>query len=197
MDAKAFTSERSGEIPRVLLQKVRQKSLQFGLTRVLPFSVAKIKIARWVTLKCRYGCRQYNRSWCCPPATPDTDEVHEILGEYRTALLLEGRHRLPEFYLNNAKKRVKLVRSWKGAVALERMLFLEGYYKAFGLVGDCCALCRQCAYPDDCRFPMEKRPSVESFSIDMMGTLENIGITPQIATRTGQSFNYYGIVLVD
>ena len=32
MDAKAVALENSGEIPPVLLQKVREKSLQFGMT---------------------------------------------------------------------------------------------------------------------------------------------------------------------
>lgn len=197
MDNRVFALERAGGLSPALLQKIRQKSQQCGLHQVFPFAVADIEVARWVSLKCRYGCSKYNRSWCCPPATPDTDEVREILSEYQTALLLVGRHRVPEFYLNNAKKRVKLVKSWKGAVALERMLFLEGYYKAFSLVGECCALCKTCAYPDECRFPSEKRPSVESFSINMMGTLKNIGMTAQVATQTSQSYNYYGILLVD
>jgi predicted metal-binding protein len=77
------------------------------------------------------------------------------------------------------------------------MLFLAGYYKAFSLVGECCALCKACAYPADCRFPQEKRPSVESFSIDVIGTLKNLGTTSNVATRIGDTFNYYAIILVE
>jgi predicted metal-binding protein len=123
--------------------------------------------------------------------------VRKILGEYQDALLLVGRQHRPEFYLDNARKRVKQVRVWKGAVALERMLFLEGYYKAFALVSEYCGLCRQCAYPAPCRFPQEKRPSVESFSINMMATLDRIGMATEIATRKSQTLNYYTILLLD
>lgn len=184
-------------MPADLLRQVREKGIEYGLTEVVPFSVDKIEVAHWVLLKCQYGCSRYGSSWCCPPATPGTDTVRKILGEYKDALLLVGRQHRPEFDLNNAKKRVKQVRIWKGAVALERMLFLEGYYKAFALVSEYCGLCRQCAYPAPCRFPQEKRPSVESFSINMMATLGHIGITPEIATEKSQTMNYYTILLLD
>ena len=108
-----------------------------------------------------------------------------------------GTKNCSDFYLNNGRKRVSQVRCWKGTISLERMLFLEGYYKAFSLVGECCALCKECAYPEDCRFPQEKRPSVESFSIDVIGTLKNLGKTSTIATQTCQTYNYYGIILLE
>ncbi len=97
---------------------------------------------------------------------------------------------------DNSSKRIKQVRFWKGTVSLERLLFLEGYYKAFSLIGETCALCKECAYPNECRFPQERRPSVESFSIDVIGTLQNLGVKPRVANSTNDTFSYYGIILV-
>ncbi len=113
------------------------------------------------------------------------------------ALLLVGSTSCSDFYLNNEHKRISQVRCWKGTISLERLLFLEGYYKAFSLVGECCALCKECAYPDDCRFPQEKRPSVESFSIDVIGTLKNLGSTSTVAAKTCETYSYYGIILLE
>jgi predicted metal-binding protein len=76
-------------------------------------------------------------------------------------------------------------------------LFLEGYYKAFALVSGVCSLCKKCAYPEPCRFPQEKRPMIESFSIDVIGTLRNLGGTSHVAVNTGEVFNYYGIILLE
>jgi predicted metal-binding protein len=197
MKQKVNAHQQDALMSAELLRRIRQKGIQYGLTEIIPFSVRHIRTNHWVNLKCRYGCKRYNTSWCCPPATPDTDEAKKILSEYKDALLLVGRQHRPEFYHNTARKRVKQVRIWKGAVALERMLFLEGYYKAFSLVSEYCGLCKECAYPGPCRFPQEKRPSVESFSINMMETLNNIGIMPKIATETSQTINYYTIILVD
>ena len=184
-------------ISHQLTQRLLRKGRSYGLNAIFPFDTQKIVVADWVHLKCRYGCSRFNSNWTCPPATPDPSQARTILGEYRLALLLVGSKTCSDFYLNNGRKRAIQVRCWKGTVSLERMLFLEGYYKAFSLVGECCALCKECAYPADCRFPQEKRPSVESFSIDVIGTLRNLGTTSKIATHTGETYNYYGIILLE
>ena len=180
-----------------VLERLLKTGKKYGLDAIYPFAIEKIVVAQWVHLKCRYGCNKYNTNWCCPPATPSPDKVRKILDEYNWALLLMGSKRCSDFYRNNERKRALQVKCWKGTVALERILFLRGYYKSFSLVGECCALCKTCAYPGDCRFPQEKRPSVESFSIDVIGTLKNLGTIPQVATSTGDRFTYYAIILLE
>ena len=194
---KVVPFKAGGGISHTLTQRLLEKGRAYGLNAIFPFSIDKIEVAEWVHLKCRYGCNQYNTNWCCPPATPSPDKVRAILSEYSTALLLVGSTSCSDFYLNNQHKRISQVRCWKGTISLERVLFLEGYYKAFSLVGECCALCKECAYPDDCRFPQEKRPSVESFSIDVVGTLKNLGTTSTVAAKTCETYNYYGIILLE
>jgi predicted metal-binding protein len=184
-------------ISESLLERLSKAGQKYGLNRILPFSTDKISVAEWVHLKCRYGCSQFNTNWCCPPATPSPEKVRRVLDEYSMGLLLAGSATCSDFYRNNSRKRSMQVRCWKGTVSLERMLFLEGYYKAFSLVGECCALCKECAYPEECRFPQEKRPSVESFSIDVIGTLKNLKTTSQVATSTAEEFNYYAIILLE
>lgn len=184
-------------ISHKLTQRLLEKGNEYGLGAVFPFSVDKITVAEWVNLKCRYGCSKYNTNWCCPPATPETEKAKLILSEYSLALLLVGVNRCTDFNLNTARKRASQVRYWKGTVSLERQLFLEGYYKAFSLVSGSCALCKECAYPGNCKFPMEKRPTIESFSIDVIGTLQNLGTTSKVAKHRSRLFNYYGIILLE
>lgn len=192
----SFKAQKEG-ISQALIQKLLEKGKNYGLNAIFPFSVEKIKVAQWVQLKCRYGCSRYNTNWCCPPATPEPDKVRVVLSEYSVALLLVGSTTYVDFYLDNSRKRANQVRCWKGSVSLERKLFLEGYYKAFSLVGECCALCKTCAYPQECRFPQEKRPSIESFSIDAIGTLRNLGVSPKVAKQKNDSYSYYGIILLE
>jgi len=47
------------------------------------------------------------------------------------------------------------------------------------------------------RLDAGKRPSVESFSIDVIGTLKNLGTNPTIATQTSETYNYFGIILLE
>ncbi len=198
METRKVVPFKSDEgISHALLQRLLSRGKRYGLNEVFPFPVEKINVAQWVHLKCRYGCSRYNTNWCCPPATPSPEKVRAILSEYSKALLLVGSKSCADFYRDNSRKRASQVRCWKGTVSMERMLFLEGYYKAFSLVGECCALCKTCAFPEDCRFPQEKRPSVESFSIDVIGTLKNLGTNSQVAVHTAETFNYYGIILLE
>lgn len=196
-EQKVVPFKTNAGVSHALTERLLQKGRAYGLSAIFPFDIEKIVVAEWVHLKCRYGCNRYNTNWCCPPATPNPDKVRAILSEYATALLLVGSKSCADFYLDNGHKRIAQVRCWKGTILLERMLFLRGYYKAFSLVGECCALCKTCAYPDDCRFPQEKRPSVESFSIDVIGTLKNLGTTATVATQTCEAFSYYGLILLE
>lgn len=184
-------------IPPDLMSDLLEKGKQYNISEIIPFSPAEIIVAQWVNLKCRYGCSKYGSSWCCPPATPGLDKVENLLSEYSMALLLVGNQKFPEFYLNNHQKRLRQIRSWKGTVSLERILFLNGYYKAFSLVGAACALCKKCAYPDECRFPGERRPSLESLSIDVIGTLLKLDRTPKIAQHKSEAYSYYAMILVE
>ncbi len=180
-----------------LLCNLHTNGKKYGLESILPFSVSKIVVGNWVNLKCRYGCTQFNSNWSCPPATPDITEARNLLEEYSTALMLVGSQQASHFYRDTNKNRTDQVRYWKGTVMLERQLFLEGYDKAFGLVSGACKLCKKCAYPENCRFPMEKRPTVESFSIDLVGTLKNIGLGTKVATDIKETFKYYSMILLD
>lgn len=191
-----FIESKSGGLNRKLLIDLEKKVKPYGFTKIIPFESKAIKIADWVHQKCLYGCRRYNTNWCCPPATPDPDRVRKILQEYSLALLLVDKKSCIEFYRDNYTKRTQQVQHWKGAISLERILFLEGYYKAFSIIGVNCVLCKKCAYPENCHFPQEKRPSVESYSIDLIGTLQKIGVQTQVAKNKAKPFNSYSIVLV-
>lgn len=184
-------------ISSALMGRLLKKCQEHGISSIFPFPIEKIIVKDWVNMKCRYGCSKFGTSWCCPPATPEPDKARAILSEYTTALLLTGNRQCADFYLDNCRKRTGMVRYWKGILSAERLLFLEGYYKAFALVSGVCSLCKKCAYPEPCRFPQEKRPMIESFSIDVIGTLRNLGAASHVAVSTGDVFKYYGIILLE
>lgn len=180
-----------------LLEKIRELGRQHNISDILPLATKDICVAHWVRLKCKYGCKNYARSWCCPPETPTPEETIALLGEYQQALLLWGKTKNSQFHTNSSKKRRIQVHIWKGTLALERWLFLAGYYKAFALVSEKCALCKECTYPEGCLFPMERRPSVESCSIDIFQTLRNIGQSFRIAIDVEEEYHCYSIILLE
>jgi predicted metal-binding protein len=183
-------------IPDDVLKRISGKGREYGIETIKPFRVENFEFGEWVGLKCSYGCSQFGTNWSCPPATPELSKARAIISEYSIALLLVGSQQCTNFYINNAKKRSQQVRYWKGAVSLERQLFLDGYDKAFSLVSGACSLCKECAYPEACRFPTEKRPTIESMSIDVIGTLKNLGINTMVAKDPKELFKYYAVILL-
>jgi len=195
---KTSPSFRSNQgISKDFLKELLAKGEEYGLNEIEPFSINNIILAQWVSLKCQYGCPQYNTNWCCPPTSPDLEKVRAILDEYSLALLLVGNRHCPDFYSSGAKRRAYQMRYWKGTMSIERQLFLKGYDKAFSLVSGACSLCKECAYPDPCRFPLEKRPPVESFGIDLIGTLKKLGRSTAVSQNTDDSFNHYSMILLE
>lgn len=170
---------------------------KYNINEIIPLNTVDICVASWVHLKCKYGCDKYGKSWCCPPETPTPEKMQFILKEYRRALLLCGVLRNGDFYKDNQRKRRIQVNTWKGTLVLERRLFLAGYYKAFGLVSEYCSLCKKCTYPQACKFPKDRRPSVESCSIDIFQTLRNINKQFKIAQNVTDEYNCYSIILLE
>lgn len=196
-DQKKVLSLGEFQKERECINAVLPLGKKHGINQILPITTEEICVADWVQMKCKYGCKKFGKSWCCPPETPSAEQARALLGEYKRALLLSGSIKSTQFYRDNHQKRRKQVQVWKGTVALERQLFLAGYYKAFALVAETCALCRECAYPHDCKFPMDRRPSVESLSIDVFQTLKNVGKQFDIAKDINKEHNCYSIILLE
>ena len=183
-------------ISQDLLERIEHLSKELGFHEVHLVHTSEIFPARWVGLKCRYGCAKYNTSWCCPPAAPKLETIRELLAEYDLALMLVRECNNEKFYRNASEKRRLQIKQWKSTIALERKLFLMGYYKAFGFPADTCALCKECAYPGQCKFPNEKRPSLEACSIDVFQTLKRLGKAPGLVENVNDAYYSYSLILL-
>lgn len=190
-------SIEAGRNKKELLSELEKIGRKYNINEIVPIKVEDICVAPWVRLKCKYGCSKYGKSWCCPPETPNPEKMQVVLEGYREALLLCGTIKNGDFYKENQRKRRVQVNTWKGTLALERRLFLAGYYKAFGLVSENCALCKSCTYPRECKFPKDRRPSVESCSIDIFQTLKNINRHFEIVKKVTSEYNSYCIILLE
>ena len=156
----------------------RAKALGARGAKVIP--AKSIVAAEWVRLKCQFGCDGYGGCLTCPPHSPAPETTRRMLGFYRRGLLIRG-----DEYTD--------VRSI--TVALEREMFLDGYYKAFGMAAGPCNLCREC--PETCRHPEKARPSLEACGIDVYTTVRANSYPIEVLRTADCKGNYYGIVLVE
>ena len=137
--------------------------------------------AAWVRLKCQYGCGGWGGCLTCPPHSPTPQQTRAVLDCYKTALLVHGGDH---------------VDLSKTVAALEREIFLAGYYKALAFGCGPCRLCRECNL-DDCAHPREARPSMEAAGIDVYATARGNGYPLEVVKDHSCPTNYYGLVLIE
>jgi predicted metal-binding protein len=156
-------------------------ALEAGALAAKRISPAAVHTASWVRWKCQFGCGGFGSSLVCPPHTPTPDQTRRMLDEYRRAVLFEAPLR--------QAKRI--------AAALERELFLAGYYKAFGLGAGPCRLCATCAFERGCRHAEQARPSMEAVGIDVYATARGAGFTIHVVRKHTDPQHYFGLVLIE
>lgn len=140
-----------------------------------------VETAAWVRWKCQFGCGGFGSSLVCPPHSPGPDQTRRLLDGYKRALLFES-----------PPGKVKEI-----AVALERAIFLEGHYKAFGLGAGPCGLCSRCALDEGCRHAEQARPAMEACGIDVFATVRKHGYKIDVVRSDCDPQHYFGLVLVD
>jgi predicted metal-binding protein len=160
--------------------KYIKRAKELGAKESKVISVKTIVAAEWVRLKCKFGCDGYGQSLTCPPSSPTPDETRRALGYYKYALLVHG-----DAYTNIHALIPKL----------EQEIFLDGYFKAFGMGAGSCNLCNKCA--KFCRHPDKTRPSLEACGIDVFSTVRANGFPIKVLKRQDCKGNYYGIVLME
>lgn len=80
---------------------------------------------------------------------------------------------------------------------LEREIFLDGYYKAFGFTAGPCRLCRDCRPEGACRFPDLARPAMEACGMDVYATCRNAGIELNVVRCRDEPGKHINLILID
>jgi len=162
-------------------RQIVRAAIKLGAKKAKIVSPRRVVTAHWVRWKCCYGCSGYQSNLMCPPYTPLPVETRQMLDQYKRAVLIEAGRGQPK----------------KIAVALEKELFLQGFYKAFGLGAGACRYCKECAFEEGCRNPELARPSMESCGIDVFATARRHGFTISVVHDENDPQHYFGLVLIN
>ena len=152
--------------------------------------VKNVVTAEWVRLKCQFGCSGFGKRLCCPPHTPTPEQMKRVLAGYKRALIYS-------YVCTSAEYRRKQTRMHRLAADIERGAFLDGFYKALGLVAGPCRLCAECNVTGRCKHPYQARPSMESCGIDVYATARNSGLEMDVVTREDATSKFINLVLMD
>ena len=172
------------------LQKYVKLAKELGAEDAKIIRAENVFVRDWVFLKCKFGCEGFGERLTCPPRSPRPKQMRRVVSEYKHALLL---HFASD---PNRKKPKKKFTVTKFVADLERRIFLNGYYKAFGLGCGPCQLCRTCE-SEECRHPRDARPSMEACGIDVYETARTAGFPIEVVRDYDQRSNRYGLVLIE
>lgn len=160
--------------------KYIKRAQEFKIITAKIIPAKSIVTAEWVRLKCQFGCDAFGKSLTCPPFSPAPEQTRRMLAQFKYALLIHSS---------------KWTDIRQIVIALEREIFLDGYYKAFGMGAGPCNLCQRCARY--CRHPDQARPSMEACGIDVFTTVKNNGLPIYVLNSRNCKANYYGVILIE
>ncbi len=173
------------------LETYAEKARSLGVSRAEIIDTENVVVENWVRLKCQYGCGAYGECLTCPPYSPTPGYMRNMIAEYSKGLLMQI-GTIP------AGNRPSLGSTLRRIVAdLEREIFLDGYYKAFGLAAGPCRLCRTCDITRQCEHPYTARPSMEACGIDVYQTVRNCGFELEVVRTEDSAYSYVGLILIE
>ncbi len=175
--------------PKNNYRKYVEQALVAGAHEAKVIPVGNVVTAEWVRLKCQFGCSGFGKRLCCPPHTPTPEQMKRVLAGYKTALIYSYVC-TPQEYLPKRLRMQRLV------PAIERAMFLDGHYKALGLMAGPCRLCKECNVTGRCKHPDLARPSMESCGIDVYATARNSGIELDVVTSEDATPKFINLVLI-
>ncbi len=206
------------------INEVIEKSKVKGTGHAKLITTDKIVIDPRVRWKCRIPvCFGYGMTLNCPPHSPTTEEMTEIVNSYKHAILVTfyppvKNHVFPG-YLTGGHGDVNLLNQMVSLIEAEATYL--GYYLAMGFKGGPCVGCGflspeylkemmlqkknpPCPALDGkmCTQYLRARPALEACGVDVFATVVNCGekppyvINPQHSRKAVPYVGWHGIVLI-
>lgn len=163
------------------LDRFLKRALELGAKKAKIIPADSIVTAAWVRVRCQYGCPLHGKRLTCPPYSPTPEKTREIIDCFKTAILVEG----------------EILQVTPLVAALEREIFLAGYYKAFSMGGGPCVKCENCSLEKGCKNPVQARPAMEACGIDVYKTVRNNRWKIDVVETPQSTHRHFGVVLVE
>ena len=125
---------------------------------------------------CEHDCPMYGSSWACPPAVGSVEECKKKCLSYKNCLLISTITEVED--IDNIHETLQTRHPHEKLTNQVRDLMREMGVNPFILSTESCAVCERCAYTDGlpCRTPGRMHPCVESQGINIIPTLEEMGM---------------------
>ena len=125
---------------------------------------------------CKTECPMYGKTWACPPAVGEVAECEKKCLSYDNCLLIGTICEVED--ITNIAETLSTRPEHERLTNQVRDLLREQGVTPYILSTEACDICERCAYLDGlpCRMPGKMHPCVESHGINLIPTLEQLGL---------------------
>ena len=136
----------------------------------------QLELSDRIRYKCEQDCPKYGSSRACPPAVGSVEECKKKCLSYKNCLLISTITEVED--IDNIHETLQTRHPHEKLTNQVRDLMREMGVNPFILSTESCAVCERCAYADGlpCRMPGRMHPCVESQGINIIPTLEEMGM---------------------
>ncbi len=128
---------------------------------------------RWI---CEHECPMYGKSWACPPGVGEVTQCEGKCKGYQNCLLISTITEVSD--ISDLAETLATRPGHEKVTNQVRDLLREQGVEPYILSTEACAVCERCAYLDGlpCRLPGKMHPCVESHGINLLPTIEKLGV---------------------
>ena len=131
---------------------------------------------RWV---CEHECPMYGKTWACPPGVGTVEHCRAVCRRYVNCLMISTVAEISD--IGNMEECLATRPGHETVTDQVRDILRGTGAEPYVLSTQACAICERCAYLDGkpCRFPEKMHPCLESHGINLIPTLEQVGLEYQ------------------
>lgn len=178
------------------IEKIMEES---GVFQYGSVDTEKVRFLREVRGMCEVNtCRQYGKTWSCPPGLGTVEECRDRVRKYREMIVFSVKYDLEDSFdyegMQEGMVQFKEVcRQIDSRMEAERKA--EGKEKDYMILSnEGCDLCKECTYPDaPCRFPERAHGSLEGYGIMVSELAGQAGIK---YINGADTVTYFGALLL-
>lgn len=159
----------------------RAKELGFAAATVIEAQILKPR--EDVRAMCvENKCGSYQKNWTCPPAVGTVEACEKRIRQYNTGLLLQTVGHLTKaidsrVYRETEQQHIRNLYTLAGQIR-------KIYPDALCLGTGGCRVCKQCAYPEECRFPEKAMASMEAYGLFVTQVCREAGVAYHHGEKT-------------
>ncbi|MDY3224275.1 MAG: DUF2284 domain-containing protein [Candidatus Faecousia sp.] len=165
---RELLEEKLSELPLYIYDFFDPKDLEFS------------ERVRWI---CQSECPRYGTTWACPPGVGSVAECREKCLSYSECLLISSIAEVED--IANIDETLATRPEHEALTEQVAALLREQGVQPYILSTQACAICTRCAILDNqpCRHPDKMHPCVESHGINVVPTLEQLGLDFQFGSN--------------